>query len=458
MKIQDYISAQAIVQTISNPSGDLSSGAGLAEPKFYINETAFTEHWGRPQRDGPALRATALIAYGQWLVSNGHTDVATSNVWPLVSNDLAYLSEYWNHTGFDLWEEVNGSSFWTIAVSHRALVEGEAFAKRVGKTCDGCDQIAAEILCFQQSFWTGSYINSNINLVASNGRSGKDVNSILASIHVFDPEAACDDSTFQPCSANALANHKSVVDSFRNGLYDINENTKTRAIAIGRYVEDIYYTGNPWYLCTLAAAEQLYDALYQWNKQGAIDITPTSLAFFQDFDSSVMTGTYPSSSSAYSSLMTAIRTYADGFLSIVQEHTPTDGALSEQFSKVNGSQISAIDLTWSYAAFLTATDRRDGTMGLSWGASAGHTVPSTCGTTSQQGSYGTASISSWPTYLAASNDNNNASDSSSSDSNTSIGASASSTSNSGAIVATTLGGSPLAVALLSLLLLSPVVA
>lgn len=39
--IEDYISAQAYLQTVSNPSGDLSTG-GLGEPKFNANMTAFT--------------------------------------------------------------------------------------------------------------------------------------------------------------------------------------------------------------------------------------------------------------------------------------------------------------------------------------------------------------------------------------------------------------------------------
>ena len=65
--IEEYISAQAYIQTVSNPSGSLSSG-GLGEPKFNVDESAYTGSWGRPQRDGPALRATALIAFGQWLI------------------------------------------------------------------------------------------------------------------------------------------------------------------------------------------------------------------------------------------------------------------------------------------------------------------------------------------------------------------------------------------------------
>lgn len=66
-QIQNYISRQAYLQTVSNPSGDLSTG-GLGEPKFEVDGAAFTGSWGRPQRDGPALRATALIAYANWLI------------------------------------------------------------------------------------------------------------------------------------------------------------------------------------------------------------------------------------------------------------------------------------------------------------------------------------------------------------------------------------------------------
>ncbi|KAL1857756.1 hypothetical protein Plec18167_001842 [Paecilomyces lecythidis] len=401
-QIQNYISAQAKIQTIQNPSGDLSSGAGLGEPKFYVNETAFTGDWGRPQRDGPALRATALIGYAQWLVDNDHADVALSHVWPIVTNDLSYVTQYWNKTGYDLWEEVDGSSFFTVAVSSRALVEGSALAKQLNKTCESCDEISADIACFQQSFWTGEYIKSNINLVNENNRTGKDANSIIASIHLFDPKASCDDSTFQPCSPQALANHKAVVDSFRD-LYTVNKGIKQgSAVAIGRYAEDVYYNGNPWYLCTLAAAEQLYDALYQWSKQGSIVITDQSLKFFSDFDSSIKSGTYDSSSDTYSSLTKAIRTYADGFISIVQKYTPTNGSLSEQFTKDDGKQTSAVDLTWSYAAFLTAVERRNGTVPPSWGASENSKLPTTCASKTINGTYHEATVTSWPKGLAGS--------------------------------------------------------
>lgn len=66
--IEQFVTSQARIQGVSNPSGDLASGAGLGEAKFNADESAFTGGWGRPQRDGPALRATALVAFGEWLV------------------------------------------------------------------------------------------------------------------------------------------------------------------------------------------------------------------------------------------------------------------------------------------------------------------------------------------------------------------------------------------------------
>ena len=82
--IEDYIGAQAVIQTIISPSGALSNGSGLGEPKFEINETAFKGSWGRPQRDGPALRAITLMSYIDWLLDNGGADEAQNIIWPIV--------------------------------------------------------------------------------------------------------------------------------------------------------------------------------------------------------------------------------------------------------------------------------------------------------------------------------------------------------------------------------------
>jgi glucoamylase len=375
--INRYISAQAYIQGIPSLSGNPESG-GLGEPRYNIDRTAFMSGWGRPQRDGPALRATALILYANWLVDHGVRIEALQNVWPVISKDLQYTAHYWNQTGFDLWEETTGSSFFTLSANHRALVEGMALATRLGQSCNECSDAAPKVLCFLQTFWKGTYIESNINTQESFHRTGKDANSILSSIHTFDPNSGCIDATFQPCSARALANHKAVVDSFRS-VYSINNGIpQGNAVAVGRYSEDAYYNGNPWYLITSAAAEQLYDAMHQWKLQGEITITDVSLPFFQDLAPSITTGTYNFGSPTYSTITDAVRSYADGFIEIVKKYTPSNGELAEQFDRNNGLPLSAGDLTWSYAAFLTATSRRAGTMGPSWGESSSNQVPSTC--------------------------------------------------------------------------------
>jgi len=243
-KIEQYIHAQAVLQTSSNPSGTfLPQGLGLGEPKYLVDGNRFNGAWGRPQRDGPALRAIALITYSNFLIKNGQSKDVKTRIWPIISNDLSYVGQYWNQTGFDLWEETLGSSFFTVQNQYRSLVEGAQLAHDLNVECVGCDQ-APEILCFLQSFWNGEFIVSNINV--NNGRTGLDGNSILGPISIFDIDAACDSPTFQPCHSQTLANFKVLIDTFRAN-YTINHGIPVgQGVAVGRYAEDIYMGGNPW--------------------------------------------------------------------------------------------------------------------------------------------------------------------------------------------------------------------
>ncbi|KAK4148843.1 Glucoamylase [Chaetomidium leptoderma] len=395
--IQDFVVSQAKLQGVSNPSGGLSDGAGLGEPKFKVDLSQFTGEWGRPQRDGPPLRAIALTQYAKWLINNGYKTTAKDVVWPVIKNDLTYTAQYWNETGFDLWEEVPGSSFFTIGASHRALVEGASLAAQLDTECRACITVAPHVLCFQQSFWkaNGGYIVSNIN--GGEYRTGKDANSILTSTHNFDPAAGCDANTFQPCSDKALSNHKVYVDSFRSE-YAINSGIpQGKAVAVGRYSEDVYYKGNPWYLANFAAAEQLYDAVYVWKKDGSITVTQLSLPFFKDLLPSIAAGTYASGSSTYQSILDAVFAYADGFIEVAAKYAGSGGSLAEQFDRNTGAPLSAADLTWSYAAFLSAADRRAGIVPAGWSAEHGKTLPSsTCSRIQVAGAYARATATAFP--------------------------------------------------------------
>lgn len=90
-----------------------------------------------------------------------------------------------------------------------------------------------------------------------------------------------------------------------------------------------------------------------------------------------MNGTYDNSTSTFTNLISDIKEFADGFLAVNAKYTPSNGSLSEQFGRTDGTPLSATDLTWSYASTLTAFGARNGTIPASWGA-ANLTVPKTC--------------------------------------------------------------------------------
>ncbi|ELU38410.1 glycoside hydrolase family 15 and carbohydrate-binding module family 20 [Rhizoctonia solani AG-1 IA] len=190
--------------------------------------------------------------------------------------------------------------------------------------------------------------------------------------------AGCDVDTFQPCSDRALRNHKAVVDSFRS-IYAINGNySKSEGVAVGRYAEDVYYNGNPWYLATFAAAEQLYYATYQWIKIGKIEITSLSLPFFQQIYPTAKVGSYSVVSKDGLGILLAVRNYADQFVVVNKKFVGPKGGLAEQFDRATGLPTSAVDLTWSYASAITAFDARSFKLPESWGAKGLNPPTGTC--------------------------------------------------------------------------------
>lgn len=129
----------------------------------------------------------------------------------------------------------------------------------------------------------------------------------------------------------------------------------------------------------------LYQAVYQWKRLGFVTITKVSLGFFRDIYPGAAIGTYVSASPKFDEALHATTAYADSFMANAvsqllvvdrkvltfrkQKYTPTDGSLAEQYSRNDGRPTSAKDLTWSYAALLTASSARNGSMPASWGAS-----------------------------------------------------------------------------------------
>lgn len=135
-----------------------------------------------------------------------------------------------------------------------------------------------------------------------------------------------------------------------------------------------------------------------WDAQGSLEVTSQSLAFFQDLDSSAAAGTYAAGSDEYTTLSSAVRTYAEGFVANAAEYAASNGSLAEQYSRSNGTPLSARDLTWSYAALLTAAARRAGSVPVGWARDSdlATSVPSSCYATSVAGSYSTATGATFP--------------------------------------------------------------
>ena len=94
-----------------------------------------------------------------------------------------------------------------------------------------------------------------------------------------------------------------------------------------------------------------------------------------------------------------MRSYADGFIDIVRNSIPEDGSLYEQFSMLDGKPLGAKDHSWSYGAFLSMKDRREGEMPASWGAlDASKSMPSECNITKVEGTYEAVDNIQWPKF------------------------------------------------------------
>ncbi|CAE6414958.1 unnamed protein product [Rhizoctonia solani] len=400
--IYDWVASQGRLQKTPNLTGNLTTG-GLGETGFNIDESVYTGPGGRPQHDNAAIRSSSMIDFANGLLArNGRTgrQYVEKTIWPIIVLDLDYVAYHWNVTGFNLWEEVVGSCHFTVAAQIRGLKQGAELARILGNKdkYKFWSEQADNALCFFQDFWDPSQavIISNINCDGP-CRDTVDVGSVFTAIRQFDPEAGCDNGTFQPCSEMALGNLKAVVDSMR-GIYPINNGrSDSDPIAIGRFTNDSYVGGHvgtpdlgpytrltlvnsltkPWFLTTFAAAEQLYDAIYQWKRVGKITITSLSLPFFQQLHPGAKTGTFKRGQSEYNKLLDSVLSYADGFSLINAEYIPSDGSMSEQYDKVTGEPRSALRLSASYTSTVTAFERRAGYVPVSWGA-AKMKVPRVC--------------------------------------------------------------------------------
>ncbi|KAF3905660.1 Glucoamylase [Orbilia brochopaga] len=361
--IMDWIEVQKKLQRLDNPSGGYTTG-GLGEPKFHVDSTAYTDPWGRPQRDGPALRANTLMKFAtRYLTTDGgfvrsqlYDSAPQGQSQTVIKADLDYVVSSWSQSSFDLWEEIQGQHYYTTIVSYRAMVEGAAFAQKLGDSAAAgtYKKTAESMLDTIHGFWSAEkgYI---VETHGIQGRSGLDCGVLLGVLR--------SPYVFTPGSEQALATTEAMVRAFE-GLYPINQRNSGPGFGIGRYPEDTYdgvstsSKGNPWFICTATVAHTIFAATSEFTSASSISVTPTSLGLFKRAYSGAKEGVYKSGSSDYNNIIAGFKRLGDGFLEVLQRHGYQNGSFAEQFDRENGFNRGARDLTWSYEAVLGAMRAR----------------------------------------------------------------------------------------------------
>ncbi len=334
LKIGQYMSFSEGNQMTYTLTGD-------GEPKFYVSGKPYNFSWGRPQNDGPALRAIALTHWFQVLQSEGMTDDVRNRLYDgkipansLIKRDLEYIAWNWTRPCFDIWEEVMGDHFYTRLVQRRALIEGAKLARSLGDggAADFYEAQAKLIEARMMDFWdpkAGIFV-ATINRVGGLDYKTSGIDSAvgLGLLH-----GSLDDGFLSWDDPKVQSTIQVHIQAFKN-LYPINQDPKSPGVAIGRYPEDMYAGsnfngGNPWVLSTLGYGEIHYKMANLAKRKGQFNLVQNLIDM------------------------------GDQFIACVQYHANTDGSLNEQMNRVTGFMTSVTDLTWNYAAVITAYFTRD---------------------------------------------------------------------------------------------------
>jgi glucoamylase len=331
-KMNDYIS-------FSKSNQQQQTLTGLGEPKFYVDGSGYGLSWGRPQTDGPALRALTLIRWAHIKLDEGQAGYVKQSLYDkdfnsLIKADLEYVAHNWQLPTFDLWEEVRADHFFTSMVQLAALNEGAGLAQRL-------DDVGASDWYLRQAQAIASHLQSYMDLnnrfipVSKNyfdgyhsKQSGLDIAVIIAVLRIPENKA------FVRVDHSLVQKTLSVLISEFQKIYPINHNPNIPGVAIGRYPEDVYdgvgmSRANPWVLATMAVAESYYKLSATRAEQGSFK---EAQEFFE---------------------------LADQFYQRVQAHANPDHSLSEQMDRYSGYMVGARDLTWSHASVLKAEWARE---------------------------------------------------------------------------------------------------
>ena len=329
----------------------------LGEARYNADGTLDVLKWGRPQNDGPALRALTVM---RCLALDSFRAEAGDRAMTLLRYDLDYTLSHWRLACCDLWEENIGFHYHTRLVQQAALAAGATFLAAEGDVgrATACAIAAGELLDELDAHFDpedGVYLGR----LAETGPDAPpprrlDIAVVLAAIHAERRAGA--HSVVDP---KMLATLTALERLFED--YPINR-TRPRdcAPALGRYAGDSYFSGGAYYFSTLGAA-QFYFLFAQAAVEGeTILVTAESRTPLAELLGTAAAALNEGAlaDTLRPQLADAALHRGDMYLAMTRRHTPASRELSEQFSQYDGAPTSADNLTWSYACFITAFAQR----------------------------------------------------------------------------------------------------
>lgn len=326
----------------------------LGEVRCNPDGTLDIIRWHRPQNDGPALRALTVLRWWRTgLVRNPELQALMA---ALVTGDLAYTALHRSTPCFDTWEEELCHPYSTRLVQRAALLEGAEWARALGDA-DGArryrqaaDDLAATLDCY----WSAerNHYLSRIGAAGGDPDKALDSASLLAVLHAELPSGP--HSVLDP---GVHATWHQLEALFASG-YAINRDLPPGfGPAFGRFKGDVYYDGGAWYVTTLAFAELYYRLAELVCRGSAPMVTAENRDFLAAAGCEAPTGVALDASQRRR-LRLGLTKKGDAIMATVQRFTPASGEMSEQFDQNTGEQRSAKHLSWSYAAFVTASSAR----------------------------------------------------------------------------------------------------
>lgn len=174
-----------------------------------------------------------------------------------------------------------------------------------------------------------------------------DTSVILAILHAPDSGLS-----FQIDDYRVINSAFTIMKSFKI-TYPINKDA-VHNVAIGRYPEDKYFGGHPWFLLTSGMAEYFYTLSKKFASNKTYLVNTNNVKTFSRILRTAVEVDSQLSSSQKLKLSKESREMGDQLLQRVRTHVGENGRMDEQFDRISGYMKSAKHLTWSYAAYLTA--------------------------------------------------------------------------------------------------------